>query len=41
MGGTSGIGLALPLQYRIIGWQVSVVGHSDTKIAKPIYPSSQ
>lgn len=34
VGGTSGIGLALALQHRTIGWQVSVVGHSDAKIAK-------
>ena len=33
-GGTSGIGLALALQHRNLGWQVSVVGHSQDKIAQ-------
>ena len=33
-GGTSGIGLALALQHRNLGWQVSVVGHSQNKIAQ-------
>ena len=33
IGGTSGIGLALALHHRQLGWQVSVVGHSDEKIA--------
>ena len=33
-GGTSGIGLALALQHRKLGWQVSVIGHSQDKIAQ-------
>lgn len=33
-GGTSGIGLALALQHRNLGWQVSVIGHSQDKIAQ-------
>ena len=31
-GGTSGIGLALALQHKSLGWQVSVIGHSESKI---------
>ena len=34
IGGTSGIGLALALQHQQLGWQVSVIGHNETKIAK-------
>ena len=33
VGGTSGLGLALALHHRQLGWQVSVVGHSAKKIA--------
>ena len=33
-GGTSGLGLALALYHRNLGWQVSVVGHSQDKIAQ-------
>ena len=33
VGGTSGIGLALALHHRQLGWQVSVVGHSAPKIS--------
>ena len=33
IGGTSGIGLALALAHQQQGWQVSVVGHSQHKIA--------
>ncbi len=33
IGGTSGLGLALALHHLELGWQVSVVGHSQTKIA--------
>lgn len=33
-GGTSGIGLALALHHLQLGWQVSVIGHSDPKISK-------
>ena len=32
IGGTSGLGLALALHHQQLGWQVSVVGHSATKI---------
>ncbi|GAF60469.1 hypothetical protein JCM18903_389 [Psychrobacter sp. JCM 18903] len=32
-GGTSGLGLALALHHQVLGWQVSVVGHSVEKIA--------
>lgn len=32
-GGTSGLGLALALYHQVLGWQVSVVGHSVEKIA--------
>ncbi|MBE0444779.1 SDR family NAD(P)-dependent oxidoreductase [Psychrobacter sp. FME5] len=32
IGGTSGIGLALALHHQQLGWQVSVVGHSASKI---------
>lgn len=32
IGGTSGIGLALALHQQQLGWQVSIVGHSATKI---------
>ncbi len=32
IGGTSGLGLALALEHQKLGWQVSVVGHSDEKI---------
>ena len=32
VGGTSGLGLALALHHRQLGWQVSVVGHSVSKI---------
>ena len=32
VGGTSGLGLALALHHQQLGWQVSVVGHSATKI---------
>lgn len=32
IGGTSGIGLALALHHQQLGWQVSVVGHSVSKI---------
>lgn len=31
-GGTSGLGLALALHHQALGWQVSVVGHSVSKI---------
>ncbi len=43
IGGTSGLGLALALKHQQRGWQVSVVGHSDTKIAKInlAYPNIQ
>lgn len=34
IGGTSGLGLALALHHQQLGWQVSVVGHNETKIAK-------
>ncbi len=34
IGGTSGLGLALALQHQQLGWQISVVGHNETKIAK-------
>lgn len=34
VGGTSGLGLALALKHQQLGWQVSVVGHSATKITK-------
>ena len=33
IGGTSGLGLALALHHQQFGWQVSVVGHSATKIS--------
>ncbi len=33
VGGTSGLGLALALTHQQLGWQVSVVGRSETKIA--------
>ena len=33
IGGTSGLGLALALHHQQLGWQVSVVGHSTSKIA--------
>lgn len=33
VGGTSGLGLALALHHQTLGWQVSVVGSSATKIA--------
>ena len=32
IGGTSGLGLALALHHQQLGWQVSIVGHSATKI---------
>lgn len=32
IGGTSGLGLALALEHQKLGWQVSVVGHSQEKI---------
>ena len=32
IGGTSGIGLALALHHQQFGWQVSIVGYSETKI---------
>ena len=32
VGGTSGLGLALALHHRQLGWQVSVVGHNTSKI---------
>lgn len=32
IGGTSGLGLALALHHQQLGWQVSVVGHSASKI---------
>ena len=32
IGGTSGLGLALALHHQQLGWQVSVVGHSTSKI---------
>ena len=32
IGGTSGLGLALALHHQQLGWQVSVVGHSVSKI---------
>ena len=34
IGGTSGLGLALALEHQQLGWQVSVVGQNETKIAK-------
>lgn len=34
IGGTSGLGLALAVKHQQLGWQVTVVGHSATKIAK-------
>ncbi len=34
VGGTSGIGLALALQHRKLGWQVTIVGSNKNKIAK-------
>ena len=33
IGGTSGIGLALALHHQQLGWQVSIVGHSVSKIS--------
>ncbi|MDE4455159.1 SDR family NAD(P)-dependent oxidoreductase [Psychrobacter sp. DAB_AL62B] len=33
VGGTSGLGLALALHHQQLGWQVSVVGHSVSKIS--------
>ncbi|MCG3841394.1 SDR family NAD(P)-dependent oxidoreductase [Psychrobacter sp. Ps1] len=41
VGGTSGLGLALALHHQTLGWQVSVVGSSATKIAdiNSQYPS--
>lgn len=41
VGGTSGLGLALALHHQALGWQVSVVGSSATKIAdiNSQYPS--
>ena len=33
IGGTSGLGLALALHHHQLGWQVSVVGHSASKIS--------
>ena len=33
VGGTSGIGLALALHHQMLGWQVSVVGSNEAKIA--------
>lgn len=33
VGGTSGIGLALALHHEMLGWQVSVIGSNEAKIA--------
>ena len=33
IGGTSGLGLALALHHQQLGWQVSIVGHSVSKIS--------
>ena len=33
VGGTSGLGLALALHHQMLGWQVSVVGSNEAKIA--------